>query len=303
MSMILVTGATGFIGGRLVPRLLERGWHVLALGRTAPRMAGVTFLPGDFHDAEKMLRDHHAALQRVDAVVHLGGFVLHSSRPEDDDSLSSRCLNIEATTHLLRHLPSTLSCLCYTSTVDVYGPPAALPVTEDHPTLPVSSYGRSKLATEHLLQDYRTHTGLPVAILRLSQVFGPGDTSAKAIPNFIRAALRGEPLPVQGDGSDVRDYVYVDDVVAAILQALEQRANGVFNIACGEGHSIREVVTTILRAGNFPAQPQWQLPRRPPSRFVFDIARARERLGYVPRVTLEEGLRWTVAWFRDETKH
>ena len=295
MATILVTGATGFIGTRLVEALRHRQDRVIALGRTNPRVTGVEFLPCDFSDAARSIAQHTVLLRQVEAVAHLGGFVLHSSQTAADDWAVAQRLNLEATVQLAHALPSTLRAFCYTSTLDVYGPPVALPVTEDHPTRPVSYYGVSKLAAESWLRVHCERTGVPVTILRLSQVFGPGDTSAKAIPNFIRATLRGEPLPVRGDGQDVRDYVYVDDVTAAIVTALDRRLTATCNIACGEGRSIREVVAAI--GGRAP---QWETTTRPPSRIVLDISRARQLLNYRPQFSLEEGLCRMMAWFRDE---
>lgn len=300
---ILITGATGFIGRCLMEGLFTQEVELIVMGRSVPRFLKskrskrVIFLPCDFADADSIHR-HHDELQHIDAVVHVGGFVLRSSNPDDDDLMQSIRVNIEGTAHLLKHLPTTLLCFCYTSTIDVYGQPVSVPINESHPTRPTSYYGVSKLATEALLRVYADRTGVPVTVLRLPQVYGPGDTSAKAIPNFIRSVLQGNPPVVYGDGSDVRDYIYVDDAVDTVLNALARQVNGTFNISGGKGCSIREVVMTILRLAKSSLTPKWQPRARLASHIIVDITHASEQLRYTPKVMLEEGLRRTITWFR-----
>ena len=264
------------------------GWTNTATGQEQ-----VKFLPCDLGDPAS-LEAHRNSLQQVRSVVHLGGFVLRSSRPEDDNPLEAIRLNVEGTIHLLQHLPASLASFCYTSTLDVYGVPQCIPVTEDHPTRPATFYAASKLATENLLRVWEQRTGIPVTILRLSQVYGPEDSSNKAIPAFIKAILRGEPLIVMGDGSDVRDYVFVDDVVSAVLRALAQGVSGTFNIANGQGCTIGEIASMLLRLAGNPYSPTYKPSPRPPVHMVLNIERAKAHLGYEPRVTLTEGLRQTV---------
>ncbi|HEX3036475.1 MAG TPA: SDR family NAD(P)-dependent oxidoreductase [Thermodesulfobacteriota bacterium] len=302
---LLITGATGFIGRHLVKNLLTQEVELLAMGTSAPQLLTnsqakrVTFLPCDFADADS-IRYHHDVLQHIDSVVHVGGYFLRSSNPGEDNLMQSVKVNIEGTSHLLRYLPTTLSCFCYISTIDVYGQTVFVPVSENHPTRPASYYGVSKLATEGLLRVYSDRTGVPVTVLRLSQVYGPGDTSGKAIPNFIRAALRGEPPTIYGDGSDMRDYVYVDDVIDSVLSALTRQVTGTFNISGGKGHFLNEVVTTILQLLNSSLTPVYQPRALPASHIILDITRAREQLGYTPKITLAEGLRRAIAWFQDD---
>ena len=165
---------------------------------------------------------------------------------------------------------------------------------EDHPLCPATFYGASKAAAEALLDVWSRRSGVPATALRFTQVYGPGDTSAKAIPNFIDACLRGERPPVRGSGEEVRDYVYVDDAVAAILAALDRRATGPFNVASGSGVSMRDVLAAIQRLTGWAGDPGWVPSEWPASQIVLDIGKARAGLGYNPRVGLEEGLRRAV---------
>ena len=157
----------------------------------------------------------------------------------------------------------------------------------------------SKLAAEYLLRVWAARTGTPLSVLRLSHVYGPGDTSDKAIPNFLRACLRGETPRVSGDGSDTRDWVYVDDVVNAIITSLTRQAVGTWNIAGGTGTSTRQMLNAVRRLADSAAEPIWQPATRRATHVVLDIARAYTDLGWAPRVGLEDGLRRTVTAFRN----
>jgi len=293
---VLVTGATGFVGGALLRRL--EGRPLIVLGRTPPAARGVTFLPADLAEPETIAR-HRDALGGVAAVVHLGAAMLRSSDPAADEMPHTLRVNVEGTARLLAALPSPLAAFCYASSVDVYGPPSTLPIGEDHPVRPASFYAVSKLATEHLLDVWAGRTGTPLAMLRLSQVYGPGDTSAKAIPSFVRAVLAGTVPRLAGNGGDTRDWVYVDDAVEAIVAALDRRARGTFNVAGGRGTSVREMLAIVQRLAGAPVDAAWPPARRPAMRIEIDVARARAELGWAPRVALDEGLRRTIAWFRD----
>jgi UDP-glucose 4-epimerase len=296
MARILLTGATGFVGGAVLARLAARGEEILALGRTPPAGEGITFLPGDLGQPETLGR-HRGALAAVDLAVHAGAAVLRSSSPQDEDGGCALRINAEGTFHLLSLLPPTLAGFCHLSTLDVYGPPETVPVTEDHPLRPATWYGASKLAAEAVVGAWSRKTGVPAAVLRLSQVYGPGDTSRKVIPNFLRAALAGEAPPVRGDGHDVRDWVFIDDVVDAVLAALERRPAGIYNIAGGTGTSLRELAAEICRQTGAPG-PEWGPAERPPARIRLDVAGARAALAWSPRIDLAEGLRRTIGWMR-----
>jgi UDP-glucose 4-epimerase len=298
MARILLSGATGFVGGAVLARLRAVGHEVITLGRTPPR--GVDpgrHLTADLAESATVLR-HREALREVEAVAHLGGEVLRAADPAADDPVRSVQVNVLGTAHLLAALPPSLAGFCYTSTLDVYGSPSTCPIREDHPPQPITFYAASKLAAESLLGVWCARSGVPLAVLRLAHVYGPGDTSGKAIPNFLNACLRGQRPVVRGDGSDVRDYVYVDDVADAVARALQARAAGVFNIGCGAGTSIRELLAAVAGVTGTMAEPEWLPAARPATAIVLDVAHARASLGWQQRVDLAEGLRRTAAALR-----
>jgi nucleoside-diphosphate-sugar epimerase len=295
MARVLLTGASGFVGGVVRQRLLALGHEVVTLGRSAPRDARPgTHLPADLGEPATVLR-HRVPLRQVELVAHLGGEVLQAADPARDDPVRAFSVNVLGTAHLLAMLPSSVAAFCFTSTLDVYGPPRTCPITEDHPPRPLTYYAASKLAAESLLAAWSARSGIPLAVLRLSHVYGPGDTSGKAVPSFLRACLRGSRPVVRGDGSDVRDYVYVEDVAEAVARALQRRPAGTFNIASGAGTSIRELLAAVSGAAGTAAEAEWLPASRPAVAIVLDVARARAALGWEPKVGLAEGLRRTVA--------
>jgi UDP-glucose 4-epimerase len=295
MARVLLSGAAGFVGGAVLARLTALGHDVLTLGRSVP--PGVEdgrHLAADLAEPESVYR-HREALGQIEAVAHLGGEVPSAADPVADAPLRSIRVNVAGTVHLLAALPPLLAGFCYASTADVYGSPAALPIREDQLPRPATYYAASKLAAEVLLGVWSARAGVPLAVLRVAHVYGPGDTSAKAIPSFLRACLHGQRPVVRGDGSDVRDHVYVDDVADAVVRAVEQRAAGVFNIASGSGTSIRELLAAVRTATGCAAEPEWKPAARPATAIVLDVARARTDLGWAPRIGLAEGLRRTAA--------
>jgi UDP-glucose 4-epimerase len=183
----------------------------------------------------------------------------------------------------------------------VYGVSTPRGFSEADLPAPASYYGVSKLATEKLIEVFAGQTGVPTTILRLSHVYGPGDTSMKAIPTFIRAALRGNAPILRGDGSDTRDYVYVDDVIQAIMLSLEKRTNGTFNIGSGESTSVLQVAMTISRLLDSQSAPGKGTRIGPPTYISLSIERARTILGFRPETSLDQGLGLTMDWFKKQS--
>lgn len=295
MARVLLTGASGFVGGAVRERLLALGHEVVTLGRSAPRCANpATHLAADFAEPATVLR-HRDALGAIELAAHVGAEVPHAAAGAADDPVRAFAVNTLGTAHLLAALPSSLAGFCYTSTLDVYGLPHSCPIGEDHPLRPVTYYAASKLAAESLLAVWSARSGVPVAVLRLSHVYGPGDTSSKAVPSLLTACLRGGRLVVHGDGGDVRDYVYVTDVAEAVARAVERRPAGAFNIAAGTGTSIRELLAAVRGATGATGEADWLPATRPATSLVLDVTRAGAALGWQPEVGLAEGLRRTAA--------
>jgi UDP-glucuronate 4-epimerase len=290
---ILVTGAAGLIGGRLVARLLAEGATVIATDRRASETPpGVRWTTVDLMDGPAL-----AALMRdaqVENVVHTGaisGPMVAASYPHQVMSVNvGGALNVAEAA-----LRADVQRLIALSSAGVYGVQATLdPVREEAPLNATDVYGASKIAAETILRAYRHDHGLPVIALRPSSVYGPGRTTACFIRDMIDHARRGVPLALAPENACRRQFVHVDDVVAAILGALNARRldHFAFNVSGGTWLSEREVVAQTatalpgLQIASVAARPRCLDGEMGP----LDTARAQAAFGFSPSIPLPEGI-------------
>jgi UDP-glucuronate 4-epimerase len=307
---VLVTGASGFIGTWTCERLLADGWAVTGVDSLTDyydphlkreHLAALLTTPGFTFRGEDLLAcDLAPLLDDVDAVVHLAGQPgVRSSWGAGFAQYVDR--NVHATQRLLeaaRDRP--LRRFVYASSSSVYGAAERHPTHEDDLPRPVSPYGVTKLAAEHLCSLYGTSFGVPTVSLRYFTVFGPRQRPDMAMHRMIAAALAGTSFPLYGDGSAVRDFTYVEDVVEANVRAIlrDVPPGTVLNIGGGSGGvTMREVIALVEDV----AGRRLRLDRRAaatgdPARTGADITRARSLLGWSPRTDVETGLRRQVEW-------
>jgi nucleoside-diphosphate-sugar epimerase len=309
----LITGGAGFIGSHLVERLVREGADVavlddLSTGRRDHLRAvrdRIRFIRGSVARLEVCRR----AMRGVDYVLHHAAV---TSVPQSTrNPVAAHQANVTGTLNILvaAH-EAKVRRVVYAGSTAAYGDAAELPNHEALLPRPLSAYAASKLAGEAYCQAFwRTH-GLETVVLRYFNIFGPRQNLdsqyGAVIPLFISAALRRAPPVIFGDGEQTRDFTFVTNVVEANLLACrapaEQAAGEVFNIGCGQATSIREVWQRIADIVGVEIEPLHNEPRAGDVRHSFaSIARARAQLGYDPRVKLEEGLRHTIAYFRDRT--
>lgn len=302
---VLVTGGAGFIGSQVVDRLIEEGHQVVVVDNLStgfrenlnPRAkfyeTGICDSSGlgEIFDAERPeCVNHHAA--QIDV-----------RRSVEDPGFDART-NILGSLDVLAHAARTgARKFIHISTGGaVYGEPEYFPVDEDHPLRPEAPYGVSKHTIEHYLHLYRLHYGLAYTVLRYSNVYGPrqnptGEAGVNAI--FIGSMLRGRTPTIFGDGEQVRDYVYIEDIVEANVLALEEGDGGIFNIGSGVGTTVNQVYSLIADILSFPHPPKYAPPRTGELQKIYlDVSRAGRELGWTPRVEFRDGLAKTVEWFR-----
>jgi UDP-glucose 4-epimerase len=298
----IVLGGGGFIGTNLCRRLVEDGHRVRAFGRNCPfpeALEGVEWFHGDFADGASLA----AAIETFDVIYHL----VNGSTPlsANLDMAGDVERNIVASLGLLEICRKLgVSRVVFVSSGGtIYGCPQQIPTPETAPTDPITAYGITKLAIEKYLALYQHLHQIDYRILRVTNPFGPFQTSIKnqgVIASMITRALRDEAIEIWGDGSVVRDFIFVDDVVDALVAAAHDRSSTrVFNIGSGEGHSLRQVLTSIEVLLEKKLNIQWK-PGRPLDVpiSVLAIDRARETLGWRPKTTFEDGLNETIAWWR-----
>ena len=303
----LVLGGGGFIGSHLVTALLAQGARVRVLERPyrlrspgLPEHPALEWLEGDFGNTQ----DIHRALADMDIVFHL----VSTTQPQssNDDPAFDVSSNLLATLNLLDQLreKKNTALVFVSSGGTVYGRPQQTPIPETHPTEPTCSYGIVKLAIEKYLALYRLLHGLDYRVLRVANPYGPGQEANRAqgaVGTFLSRVVHDEPIEVWGDGSVVRDYLYISDTISALLQvARYQGEERIFNIGSGGGHSIREIISAIEEVTGKTARVRYTAARKfdvPVS--VLDIKRAQNELGWQPRTHLNEGLRLTYARIKE----
>ena len=302
MSRVLVTGGAGFIGCNLVRALLERGDEVRVLDNFSTgnraNLVGldVEVVEGELRSYERV----HNAVRGVEVVFHLGA--LGSVPRSVQDPLTSSAVNVEGTLNvLLAARDEGISRVVYSSSSSVYGSQAELPVSEGLPLDPISPYGVAKLAAERYCISFsRVYEQFESVVVRYFNVFGPRQSPfsqyAAVIPLFITAIAAGEPIRIEGDGEQRRDFTYVDNVVDGTIRAADvEGANGrIFNVAASSPASVNQVAETIERILGQQAE-RVPAPRRAGDirDSWADVTAAREVLGYVPTIGLEDGLRRT----------
>jgi nucleoside-diphosphate-sugar epimerase len=298
---VVVTGGAGFIGSHLVRRLLEQGLAVgilddLSTGRRE-NLAGlerdVALVVGDIRDRAAV----RSALKGAQAVFHVAA--LPSVPRSWDDPVTSFDVNALGTSIVVEEaVAAGAAVLVHSSSSSVYGGLLASMRSEDLELRPASPYAMSKFAAEKIALAH-SHE-IRVVALRYFNVFGPGQDPesqyAAVIPKFIAAARAGGTVTIHGDGHQVRDFTYVENVVDANLMALRVDSGAIaINIGCGVGHDLLELVGCLRELG-LPVRVEHSVPRAGDIRHsVADITLARQCLGYEPRVGFQDGLFRTVA--------
>jgi UDP-glucose 4-epimerase len=305
MSRVLVTGGNGFIGSHLVDALAESGKHeVLVLG-PRPRPydalpADVTFAQGDVRDAnllECLLADHE-----IEVVYHAAWSSISETAIQNQTGDIEK--NLVPLVQLLDACrDSQVRRVLFLSTGGaVYGLPRTTPVTEEHPTHPISPYGITKLAAEKYVRMYRELHGLEYTILRPSVPYGPRQNPNRrqgAVTVFTYRALQGKPITIWGEGESLRDYFYVGDMVAPLINALDIPVAGdmTFNLAGSRSYTLLELVSTLEEVLNVRIRVEHRERRKfDVPRLELDSSAAADRLGWSDRTPLAEGIRRTADW-------
>jgi nucleoside-diphosphate-sugar epimerase len=305
---ILVTGGLGFIGRGLAAALVDRGDEVAVLDNgwrsELEPPAGVTAVVADVRDAGAV----SDAVEGSDVVVHLAAIQGTANFYEQPELVLD--VNVRGVLNLAEACASQgVRRLVFSSSSEVYGIPAQFPTAETEPLSvpdplnPRWSYGGSKILGELAVANVARHAGYEFTILRYHNVYGPGMGWDHVIPQFIRRLELGEEFTVQGDGEQQRAFCYVDDAVAATVAAVVEpaAAGGIFNVGNpGEEISINGLIGVLARVSGREIEPRYEpFAGEGTRRRLPDITRARDVLGFQPRVSLEDGLRRTYDWYAE----
>jgi CDP-glucose 4,6-dehydratase len=316
----LVTGAHGFVASHLARALLERGEAVRVLDRPAPREADVggerrsgldllgiaaevELAEGDLRDAEAVA----AAVAGCDSVFHLAAQTIVGVASRSP--LETFEVNVRGAWNVFEacreHDPERV---VFASSDKAYGSSPELPYREGFPLRAAYPYDASKAAADIVARSYARAYGVPLAVTRFANVYGGGDLNfSRLIPEAVVAAVDGRAPVIRSDGSPERDFLHVDDAVAAYLAiaAAVARGEGVgeaFNAGGERPHSVREVAEAIARLAGTGVEPDFRgegVPEGEIDRQFVDSAKLRELTGWAPAVALEDGLGRTLDWYRE----
>ncbi len=308
-AKLLITGGAGFIGSHLADALLGMKSHVIAydnLDDYYPKKKGnvqhnlgnpaYAFVAEDILRYETLLE----YVEGVDVVFHL------AAQPGVDFSVKNPektlTINVLGTLNVLEAAKKArVKRVVFASSSSVYGSPKYRPLDEDHPTVPISTYGASKLAAENLCRVYNDQSDLEVVILRYHTVYGPRQRPDMAISRWARQMFHKKPITIYGDGSQTRDFTYVEDVISGTIRASEVGGIGgeVFNIGRGRSVTITETIDVLAETMGMDIDMAYEPSRKGDVKATHaDTRKAQQVLEFEPQVQLEEGLARFVRWFR-----
>lgn len=310
---VLVTGADGFMGSHLTERLLDLGARVTILvrgtshsgtiqyklkniGHAVDRLAGI--IAGDIGDGDivRLIRENSPqVIFHLAAIAYVPYSFDHPREVHQSNVVGT--LNLLDAARELRGLER----LVITSSSEVYGTAQAEAIDEAHPLNPTSPYAASKVAADRYAYSYWKTYGLPIAIIRPFNYYGPRHIY-DVIPKFIRMVLRGESPTIHGTGEQSRDMTYVEDMVEAflIMGAHERAIGEVVNFGTGQDVTIKDIAHKIIAISGVPLEPVYLKERTAEvQRLCCDYSKAKDLFGWEPRISIDEGLRRNIEWCRE----
>jgi UDP-glucose 4-epimerase len=305
---ILVTGGAGFIGSHVVDAYLAAGHEVavmdnLSTGQEANVNPAAGLYRVDVRDKAQV--DAAFASVKPDIVNH------HAAQSEVPKSVADPAydahVNILGGLNVLKaSVDSSVRKFIFSSTGGaLYGEPDIVPAGEDHPLRPLSPYGTSKVAFEQYLGTFHRTFGLDYTVMRYANIYGPRQDfhaeEGRVIAIFAGRMLEGKPLTIDGDGNQSRDMLHVGDVAMANIAALEKGSGGTYHISTGIPVTVNDLFRKLALLTDYKLEPRFGPARKGDVyRIALDNTRAQQELGWQPQITLEEGLRLTVEYFREQ---
>jgi len=294
----LVTGGAGFIGSHIVEKLLKRGDTVRVLDNFSSGLrenipAGVEVIEADIKDLNAI----RPAFKDIHGVFHMAAYP--NVQFSIENPLESNAVNLTGTLNvIIAAKEAGVKRIVFAASSAAYGDQEKLPVTEDMPALPMSPYGLQKYVSEHYLRLAHLLWGLQTVSLRFFNVYGPRMSFSGAyytvIAVFLKQRADGKPMTITGNGTQTRDFTFVEDVAAANLMAMDSLQVGkgeVINIGSGENHSVNEIAALLGGEAIHVA------PRIEPHDTLADISRAKALLNWEPQIKFSEGIKKTLEWF------
>jgi len=301
---VLVTGGAGFIGSHVVKSLVKSGHEVVVLdnlvkGHKESVDPKAKLIVGDIADSQKA----EEALVGVDAVIHMAGLIVVPDSVRDPILYSKN--NFLGSIKLMESMRKLgVKKMIFSSSATVYGTPKSLPITEEASVHPDNPYGASKAAVESYMQTYNAVYGFDSIILRYFNPYGPGedhDPESHAIPNFIKNTLAKKPIPLYWQGKQIRDFIYIDDLVQAHIDVLNLTGYQVFNVGTEKGVLVKDVLEEIFKIVGY------SLPTQDLGKRLGDVeanyassAKIQKTIGWRAKINLKEGLEKTIDYYKSK---
>jgi dTDP-glucose 4,6-dehydratase len=311
---VVVTGGAGFIGSHLCDRLIEADHEVVAIDNLVTGdAANIAHLAGHerFHYIRHDVSNYISVTGKLDVIWHLASPASpNPTSPYGYPQLPIQTLKVGAlgTHNALGLARANEATFILTSTSEVYGDPEQHPQREDYwgnvdPIGPRSMYDEAKRFAEAITMAYHRYHSMDTRIVRIFNTYGPRMRldDGRAVPNFLRQAIEGEPLTIYGDGRQTRSFCYIDDLIEGLYRLMQTKFHGPINLGNPVEMTIEELAELVLKLTGSEAGVEYLADRRDrtdPQQRRPDIARAKEILGWEPRITLEDGLRATIEDFR-----
>ncbi len=302
-NSIAITGCNGHLGLALTKKIIQETIPLIIYKSTSTQLKQlikekkVSPLNLDLTKKEK-LEKYRTLFSNIKIIIHLAA---HVPKKKDQDQIETSIEhNLIATMNLLQMIPSGAHFI-FASTCEVYGPPTQIPITEEHPLNPTSLYGASKVATEKYLQVYCQKNNINLTILRLTNIYGPGETIQRAIPNFILNVLHHKAPLIYGNGEEQRDFMYIEDAINFIIETINQKQTGVYNIVQGQSISIKKLAENICTHIDKNILPYYQTSTNPTIDYIFNKEKIKTHFTYKPETSIEAGLKKEIEWFKQRT--
>jgi UDP-glucose 4-epimerase len=300
---VTVAGGAGFIGSHIQNKLIEGGHEVTVVDNLSRGFAELVnpkakFVEADIADQEKMTQ----ALSGQEAVIHLANYIVVPESVERPVDYAEN--NVVNTVKLLEAMRAArVQKLIFSSSATVYGETKNLPIKETDPLgFANNPYGASKVAMEQFSATYQKNWGMDTSILRYFNPFGPNENhepETHAVPNFIKSTLQKQPIPLYWKGEQVRDFIYVEDLAAAHVRALELEGLHVLNVGTGQGTKVADLVKQIFSIVGYEVPISDLGPRPGDAAATYASADLiKQTLGWQAETSLAEGLKKTIEYFR-----
>lgn len=279
---ILITGAYGYLGSVLLNKFYQKNCNIFVLEKEEPkeRKKNVEYLIADISDKDE-LEKHKIIFKKIDIIIHLAAYV--PQEKSFDNLEKSLNINLQGSINLANLLKEK-SIFIYSNTCEIYSP--------------LTFYAVSKLSAEKYLEIICKKRGIKFISLRFASIYGPGEKIQRAIPNFIKSAIKNEDITIFGDGGEKRSYLYIEDAVLAITKAVDYSKDGIFDISTEEAITILRLAELIRKITGSKSKIIFKPQMKEKKDLVFDIEKAKKVLHFKPKISLMQGLKKEIEYFK-----